>query len=81
MAFRLFSVVMGGLEAYYLYNKQYEIAVFLAATFLIVTLYQSVITLQQIRDMIYDQTAMIAQDMFNEDEEFAHPDYPIEDDE
>jgi hypothetical protein len=73
-------VVMGSLGAYHLYNREYAIVAFLAATFSTVTLAQLVIVLQDIRDTIYDQTTMMAQDMFGEDEEFDHPDYPIEDD-
>lgn len=74
-------MVMGSLGAYHLYNKEYGMVAFLAATFSTVTLAQLVIVLQNIRDTIYDQTAMMAQDMFDEDDEFDHPDYPIEDDE
>lgn len=71
-------MVMGSLGAYHLYNREYGMVAFLAATFSTVTLAQLVIVLQNIRDMIYDQTAMMAQDTFDGDEEFDHPDYPIE---
>lgn len=74
-------MLMGVLGGYYAWNGEWKNAVGVAAAFLVATLYQLVILLQAISDMIYDQTAIIAQDMFNEGEEFAHPDYPIEDDE
>ena len=71
-------MLIGGLGVYFYCADDWKKAGGMALVFLIASLYYSVNALQNIRDTIYDQTAMMVQDMFDEDEEFDHPDYPIE---